>query len=89
MLRIHINQDDIDKGEPRKGCECALARALNRRFGADTAIVGCGSASILRKNIGTYRGFFLMRSAVDFVTQFDHNKSAAKPCVVCLGEEKP
>jgi len=82
MIRLHIKQSDIDNGKQKAGCECAIARALNRRFQSDSAVVGKHTASMF----GINKAFSLMPSAKDFVTRFDRNKAEVKPCVVCLKE---
>jgi hypothetical protein len=82
MIRLHINQSDIDNGKQKAGCECAIALALNRRFQSDNAVVGKRTASVA----APHKAFSLMPSAKDFVTRFDSNKAEVKPCVVCLKE---
>ena len=83
MIRVHINQDDIDNGVQREGRRCPLARALNRRFGKNTSLVGLTSASVMNED---ERGFILLQAAQDFVCGFDRDKSKTKPSVVYLKE---
>lgn len=65
-MRIHVTQEDIDKGERGVASECAIARALKRQipFAVDVAV--------LPTSININETSYLMpKKAITFVKRFD------------------
>jgi hypothetical protein len=69
-VKIHVTQDDIDKGIQSNCVECPVARALNR-----AGIKGLVASGFVSVNDGDtfYNGFYaeLPRSASRFINRFD------------------
>jgi len=52
-VQIHVNAKDCKDGEPLNPNECALAKAVQRQFKADAAIIGLGASYIIKGNKAT------------------------------------
>jgi hypothetical protein len=84
QIRLRINQEDIDNGVQKHGCRCPIALAMKRRFGPQNIVtVGLCTTGIDGDTLGN---FINLASAMNFVRQFDLDKSKCKPCWVYLEE---
>lgn len=75
-MKITVTQDDIAAGVRDSCFKCPIARAVNRAFGIDNAVVGPREVSHYRGNRKLWQ-FPLPPEARQFITRFDHGLPVA------------
>lgn len=65
-VKLEIRQEDLDKGKPRRSCDCPVALAANRAFGGKWTV---GTIDLIE--LYTLQGFVMPENMKKYVFEID------------------
>lgn len=83
VLRVNVEQEDIDSGEPGVKGQCAIAHAIKRQY-PDLGYLSVTKYHIRAKMLDLDTWFTWVQPEPEFIRTFDKDKSKAKPFTLTL-----